>query len=174
MFCSSCYERGIYEPVGPLTEIAEGYCGRSTEDCNLQMVDIYFARGAVECQTNMLQKCFETYSKQHACLQAAIEKEQLQLPDPREAIAYGSMGNGCMAIDDYLQAEKWYMKAFDVWDRLPGVSADRQIYVSTVLHVDITQSVPLNDITRLPIWLLAYVYWRDSMRPRRFCYIILI
>lgn len=112
--------------------MAEKYSEKSIEDCNLRMADIYFAKGAVECETNLRQICFQSWTKQNNCVQASIASGQIKRPDAREALAYGSMGNGCMALDKFQEAEAWYMKAFDVWDRLPQSSEDRQIYVSSL------------------------------------------
>ena len=96
------------------------------------MADIYLARAAAERETNCFQECFQSYSKQHACIMACLKSNQLKSPSQQEALAYGGMGNGCMAVDEFERAEEWYLKAFDVWDRLAESSKSRQIYVSRV------------------------------------------
>jgi hypothetical protein len=122
----------VFDPVGILTDIAQNYDSQTSEDCNLRMADIYFARGAAECESNLHEECYRSWSKQHACIMACITSGEIKTPDSREALAYGSMGNGCMALDKFEEAEHWYLKAFDVWDRLSRPSEDRQIYVSVI------------------------------------------
>ena len=131
--CSFCYERGVNNPVIPLVDIAERYSQRSDEDCNLRMADIYFARGCLENEANLREECFQSFTKQYDCIQACIASGEIKSPDAREALSCGQMGNGCMALDRFQEAEAWYLKAFDIWDRLSRPSEDRKIYVSWTL-----------------------------------------
>jgi hypothetical protein len=94
------------------------------------MADNYFARGVAECETNLHEECFQSHSKQYNRVMTCLKMGLITSPDSREALAYASMGNGCMAIDKFAEAEEWYLKAFDVWDRLASTSKDRQLYVS--------------------------------------------
>jgi len=97
------------------------------------MADIYFARGCLENEANLREECFQSFKKQYDCIRACIASGEIKSPDAREALSCGQMGNGCMALDRFQEAEAWYLKAFDIWDRLSRPSEDRKIYVSWTL-----------------------------------------
>jgi hypothetical protein len=97
------------------------------------MADVYFARAVAELETNLHEECYQSSVKQYDCIKRCINDNEIQSPDIREALAYGGMGNACMAVDKFSEAEDWYLKAFDVWTRV-GSSKNRRIYVSVVLH----------------------------------------
>jgi hypothetical protein len=42
------------------------------------------------------------------------------------------MGNGCMAMNKFDDAEDWYLKAFHMWETMDAdVFKDKELFVST-------------------------------------------
>ena len=110
----------------PLLQVAEDYC-MSHENCELILVDVYWTKGSVFTDTNRFRACLESFEAEFSWLQKAIHKNLVQLPNIREVFAWGGLGNGYQSINEYETAEKYYRKAFQVWENVPG---DRKIYVS--------------------------------------------
>lgn len=115
--------------MGGLASLVEEYCASSSEDCDLLLFENFWAKGAVGLQTNQFEQGFRSFRRVYEVLQDAIRKGSMTLPDTRQALACGLMGNGCMAMNRYEEAEQWYLQAFQMWDELPEVSKDKQLYV---------------------------------------------
>jgi hypothetical protein len=130
---SFCYVRGFYEPVNSLTSLVEQYAAHSIEDCELLLFESYWAKGTVQLHINEFEDGYQSYEKGYKLLQIAVEKGTLPLPDTRQALACGMMGNGCMAMNKYKEAEDWYLKAFHMWADVPAISKDKQLYVCLFL-----------------------------------------
>jgi hypothetical protein len=124
------YERGIFERQNDLLKVAETYCLSHT-DCELILADIYGSRASVDSETNKFEDCYRNFEKQYMYLSQAIAKGLSPSPSIREVFALGGMGNGCLALHRYKEAEEYYKQCFEVWKDVPG---DKRIYVRVELR----------------------------------------
>ena len=85
------YECGLFGPILPLLEVAEQYC-MSHEDCELILVDLYWAQGSVFTDTNQFQACLESFEKEYSWLEKAVSKDLVKLPNIRQVFAFGGLG----------------------------------------------------------------------------------
>jgi tetratricopeptide (TPR) repeat protein len=129
---SFCYVRGFYERVESLSALVEQYAAHSTGDCELLLFENCWAKGAAYLQINKFEQACQCYEKAYELFQIALRKGNVKLPDGRQALACGLMGNGCMAMDEYEKAEEWYLKAFQIWSEMEEVPKDRLLYVSAL------------------------------------------
>jgi tetratricopeptide (TPR) repeat protein len=88
-------------------------------------------KGGTELQLNKFEPGFRSYEQAYSMLQRAVEKRLILADDDRLAIASGLMGNGCMAMNNFDEAENWYLKAFQMWEPMDEkIFRDKQLFVS--------------------------------------------
>jgi hypothetical protein len=128
---SFCLMRGFFDPVYSLLDIVDGYCAQSGDDYELLLFESYWIRGGTQLQLNYFTDGLLSFERSYQALQQAVEKGLIDCHDDRIAIASGLMGNGRMAMNDFDGAEEWYLKAFQLWEKMDDdVFKDKQLFVS--------------------------------------------
>jgi len=122
--------RAFFGPVSSLIELIELYCSRCNADCELLLFESYWAKGGTQLQLNLFEEGKDSFEKGYNLLLRAVEKGLITADDDRIAIAYGLMGNGFLAVNKFDEAEQWYLKAFQMWEKMEdGVFKDKQLFV---------------------------------------------
>jgi len=123
--------RGFFEPIDSLLELVEIYCSRSNELSDLLLFESDWIKGSTQLQLNDFVGGLRTFERGYKMTQSAVEKGLISANDDRIAIASGLMGNGYMAVNQFNEAEKWYLKAFQMWDVLDdNIFLDKQLFIS--------------------------------------------
>jgi len=123
--------RGFFEPVDSLLHIVELYCSRCDANCELLLFESYWAKGGTQLQLNLFEEGKASFDEAYNLLQRAVEKGIITADDDRIAIACGLKGNGLMAVNKFVEAEDWYLRAFHMWDTMDdNVFEDKQLFVS--------------------------------------------
>jgi hypothetical protein len=123
--------RGFFEPVDNLLDLVELYCSRRETDRELLLFESHWVRGSTQLQLNQFVPGLRSFQQGYNQLQRAVEKGLISANDDRIAIACGLMGNGCMAVNKFDDAENWYLKAFHMWEKMDAdVFKDKELFVS--------------------------------------------
>lgn len=123
--------RGFFDPVDELLDLVQAYCSLCTSDCELLLFKCYWARGGTQLQLNRFEEGQSSFTQGYDTLQRAVEKGLITADDDRIAIASGLMGNGCMGVNKFTEAEEWYLKGFQRWDTMDDDAfRDKQLFVS--------------------------------------------
>lgn len=145
--CSFCLMRGFFDPVDSLLDLVDEYCALNREDCELFLFDSYWIRGGNQLQLNDFKGGVLSFEQAYQVLQQATAKGLIDLHDDRYPIAFGLMGNGRMAMNDFDGAEKWYLKAFQMWEKMDeDVFQDKQLFVSVPKLIPISVANPWIDL----------------------------
>jgi hypothetical protein len=131
MAFSFCLMRGFFDPVYSLLDIVDDYCAQRGDDYELLLFESYWIRGGTQLQLNYFTDGLLSFERSYQVLQHAVEKGLIDCHDDRIVIASGLMGNGRMAMNDFDGAEEWYLKAFQLWEKMDDdVFKDKQLFVS--------------------------------------------
>jgi len=160
---SFCLMRGFFEPVESLLDMVEVYCAQSNENCEVLLFASDWVRGSTQLQLNDFTKGLHSFERGYSMLQRAVENGTITAEDDRIPIASGLMGNGCMAMNRFAEAERWYLKAFQMWETMEDdVFQDKQLFVSFILSTICST----NNDTDLQHGCLSYVSEKTT-RSRR-------
>jgi hypothetical protein len=110
------------------------YCSQCDSDCDLLRFEVFWVKGGTELQLNKFEAGLRSYEQAYSMLQHAVGTGLILADDDRIAIASGLMGNGCMAMNRFNEAESWYIKAFQMWEAMADdVFKDKQLFVGLLL-----------------------------------------
>jgi hypothetical protein len=124
--------RGYFDPVDSLLDIAFSFCVQNHADSEFMLFDSYWVLGGTRLQLNDFEAGALAYEQAYNILQQAVSRGIIPPNDDRIAIASGLMGNGKMALNQFADAERWYLRAFQIWDDMDDdVFLDKQLFVST-------------------------------------------
>jgi hypothetical protein len=144
--------RGFFEPVDKLLDLVELYCSRRETDCELLLFESYWVKGSTQLQLNQFASGLHSFQQAYNLLQRAVEKGFISPDDDRIAIACGLMGNGCMAMNKFNDAESWYLRAFHMWEKMDAdIFKDKELFVS----LEFSAGYEVNRLCRPPIWRIA-------------------
>jgi hypothetical protein len=161
---SFCLMRSFFEPIDTLLDLLEVYCSRCDSDCELLLFESYWVRGGFQLQLNTFEAGLNSFKQAYTMLQKAVDKGLIIANDDRIAIACGLLGNGYMAVNQFVEAEKWYLKAFHMWEEMDqDVFKDKQLFVSSP-HC--TDTMVTNSFLDIQHGSLSYVS-RAIPRSRR-------
>jgi hypothetical protein len=161
--------RGFFEPVDNLLDLVEAYCSRCSSDCELLLFKCYWARGGTQLQLNRFREGQNSFTQGYNTLQRAVEKGLITADDDRIAIACGLMGNGCMAMNRFAEAEEWYLKAFQMWDAIDDDAfKDKQLFVDAPAFLGASVA---DKRRRFRTLQYASPSRAEPMKLKSFCYI---
>jgi hypothetical protein len=128
---SFCLMRGYFDPIDYILETAYEFCSQEPQDSELLLFDCLWISGCTRLQLNEFEQGAKFLEQGYTVLQQAVSKGFILANDDRIAIASGLMGNGQMALNRFSDAERWYMKAFEMWSSMDDdVFLDKQLFVS--------------------------------------------
>jgi hypothetical protein len=125
--------RGYFDPIDDILETAYAFCSQEPEEYELLLFDCLWVSGSTRLQLNEFEEGAKLLEQGYAILQQAVSKGIIRADDDRIAIASGLMGNGRMALNQFADAEHWYMQAFQMWSTMDEtVFLDKQLFVSRI------------------------------------------
>jgi tetratricopeptide (TPR) repeat protein len=103
-----------------LLDSARDLCIHHVPDSELLLADIHGGYGAIDSERNKLQETLDHFSKQYKYLMEAFDKGLWKRPDVREALALGGLAQGHAGLDQYDEAEGFYLRYIETWKDAPG------------------------------------------------------
>ena len=113
--------RGFFEPIDHLLKTVYEFCEHEIDECELLLFEAFWITGGTRLQLNEFQAGAQAFKQAWDVLQQTIKKGVIGSSDDRVAIAAGLMGNGRLALNDFVDAESWYLRAFQLWEELEKV-----------------------------------------------------